>query len=65
VTEHTSLVAKVRSKGMPMRLVHRWGARAKHAVLMRLPSSMLMNTCNQLMGLCCRYPAGLASSKCL
>jgi len=26
---------------MYVRLVHLWGARAKHAVIMRLPSSML------------------------
>ena len=50
---------------MLMRLVHCWGARAKHVVLMRLPSSLLTNTCNQLMGLFCLYPEGLASSKSL
>jgi hypothetical protein len=26
---------------MPMRLVHLWSARAKHAVIRRMPSSML------------------------
>jgi len=42
---------------MPMQLVHLWSARAKHAVIMRLPSSTLPRRA-------AHFPAGTTRGSC-